>query len=146
MLIARLLDYIAAHERSRADADWSRLKPFFTEDAVHEVSGGPPLGGRWEGRRALIEHLREEAERFDRHFDERVLLPRGAPARIGGLVAFPWRLDYRLDRGTPPSLRFDGTKVATFASDQIELLRDELRPGADGLIREYLRRNLIVIH
>jgi len=146
MLIARLLDYIAAHERSRADAGWSRLEHFFTENAVHEVSGGPPLGGRWEGRRALIEHLRDQAERFDRHFDDRLLLPRGGPTRIGAVVAFPWRLDYHLDRGKPPTLRFDGTKVATFASEQIELLRDELRPGADGVIREYLRLNMIVIH
>jgi len=144
MLIARLLDYIAAHERSCVDSDWARLEPFFTENAIHEVSGGPPFGGRWEGRRALIAHFREQVERFDRHFDERLLLPRGAPAQVGDSVALPWRLAYRLDRGRVVALIIEGTKVASFSSDQIEFLHDQLLPGADRIVRDYLRRNSLL--
>jgi len=143
-LTARFLAYIAAYERSYGDDDWTRLEPFFSEDAVHEVSGGLPLGGRWEGRAALITHLRESTEAFDRRFDERLLWPRGVPAQMGDTVALPWRGIYRLERARSDPLTIEGTKVATFASDLIERLRDQLRPGTDRRIRDYLQRHLLI--
>jgi len=143
MLAPRLLAYISAYEHSYADGDWTRLEPFFTEDAGYEVSGGPPLGGRWEGRDALIAHLGESAESFDGRFDERMLWPRGVPEEMGNIVALPWRGIYRLHR-TPDALTIEGTKIATFRTDRIELLRDQLRPGTDRRIESYLRRHHVV--
>ena len=143
MLTGRLLDYIAAYERCYADDDWTRLEPFFREDAVHEVSGGPPLGGRWEGRRALIDRLRKRAETFDRRFDQRIVRPRGLPIQMGDTVALPWRGIYRLDTGRGAPLTIEGTQVASFSSDRIELLRDQLRPGTDRLIRDFLSRHAL---
>ena len=144
MLTSRFLDYMAAYERSYADDDWARLEPFFREDAVHEMSGGPPFGGRWQGRAAVIASLRELAEAFERRFDERILRPRGAPVRMGDTVALPWRGIYRLERARSVPLTIEGTKVATFASDQIELLRDQLRPGTDRLVHDYLQRHPVI--
>jgi len=143
-LTGRFLAYIAAYERSYVDDDWRLLEPFFSEDAVHEVSGGPPLGGRWEGRVALIAHLRESAEAFDRRFDERLLWPRGVPARMGDTVVLPWRAIYRLDRAPTHPLTIEGTKTASYSKDQIERLRDQLRPGTDRLIRGYLKRHMLI--
>jgi hypothetical protein len=144
MLTSRLLEYMAAYERSYADDDWTRLEPFFSEDAVHQASGGPPLGGRWQGRAAVIASLRERAEAFDRRFDERILSPRGVPVRMGDTVALPWRGIYRLERDPSVPLTIEGTKVATFASDQIELLHDQLRPGTDRLIHAFLQRHPVI--
>ena len=139
MLTSRFLDYMAAYERSYADDDWTRLEPFFAEDAVHEVSGAAPFGGCWRGRAAVIANLRERAEAFDRRFDERILEPRGAPVRMGDTVALPWRGIYRLGRAPSSPLAVEGTKVATFSSDRIVLLRDQMRPGSERLIRNFLR-------
>ena len=141
MLTSRLLDYMAAYERSYADDDWTRLEPFFHEDAVHEVSGGPPFGGRWQGRQAVIGTLRERAHGFERRFDERILAPRGSPVQMGDTVALPWRGIYRLGRTPASPLVIEGTKVATFASGQIELLREQFRPGTDRMIRDFLQHH-----
>ena len=143
MLTGRFLDYVAAYERCYADDDWLRLEPFFREDAVHEVSGGPPLGGRWEGRRTLIHRLRERAATFERRFDQRIVRPRGLPVQMGDTVALPWRGIYRLDGALAAPLAIEGTQVASFAGDRIELLRDQLRPGTDRLIRNFLSRHAL---
>ena len=142
-LTTRFLAYIAAYEQSCGDDDWTRLEPFFTKDAVHEVSGGPPLGGRWDGRVALIAHLREGFDEFDRRFDERLLWPRGVPTRMGDTVALPWRAIYRLDRALAHPLTIEGTKIASFSTDEIELLRDQLQPGTDRQIQAYLGRHML---
>jgi len=139
MVATRLLAYIAAHERCHADDDWTRLEPFFELDAVLEVSGRPPLGGRWQGRAAVIRSLRERAKTFDRRFDERLFSPRGVPAGMGDTVALPWRAIYRLDRAPAHTLTIEGTLVASFKTDCIERLRDQLRPGTDRRIEGYLR-------
>jgi ketosteroid isomerase-like protein len=31
------------------------IRPFFAEDAAYEVTGTPPLGGRFEGREAIVD-------------------------------------------------------------------------------------------
>ena len=52
--IQRFIEFAAAFEKTYVDDDWSRLESFLTEDAVYEVTGGPPLGGRFEGRDAVL--------------------------------------------------------------------------------------------
>ena len=143
-LTARFLAYIAAYERSYGDDDWTRLEPFFSEDAVHEVSGGSPLGGHWQGRNALIANLRQRAESFDRRFDGRVVGPRGMPVQMGDAVALPWRAVYRLNRAPRDVLKIEGTQVASYSKDQIKRLRDQLRPRTDRLIRNYLQRHMLI--
>ena len=141
MLTSRLLDYLDAHEHSYADDDWTRLEPFFTEGAVHEVSGGQPLGGRWVGRPALIGRLRERAETFDRLFDNRAISPRGVPIEMGQTVSLPWRGIYGINRAPADVLNIEGILVASFAGDAIEFLRDQLRPGTHRAIQRYLLRH-----
>jgi hypothetical protein len=50
---------------------------------------------------------------------------------------------YRLERALAHPLTIEGTLVATFALDQIELQRDQLRPGTDRQIQGYLRRHCV---
>ena len=67
----RFLEYATAFEQTYADDDWSRLEPYFSEDAVYSSTGEAPLGGRWQGRRQVLEHLRQSLDALDRRFDER---------------------------------------------------------------------------
>jgi hypothetical protein len=58
---------------------------------------------------------------------------------MGAIVALPWRALYRLDRAPADVLEIEGTRVATYATERIELLYDHLRPGTDRRIQGYLR-------
>jgi len=57
-LLDRFQAYAAAFEDAYKSDDWSRLEPYFTDDAVYEIPGGPPLGVCHEGRAAILEGLR----------------------------------------------------------------------------------------
>ena len=39
--LARFSEYAAAFEEAVRTDDWSGVEPFFTEDAVYEVTGSP---------------------------------------------------------------------------------------------------------
>ena len=51
------MDYAAAFEETYIDDDWSRLTPFFHEDARYEVRGGP-MACEIEGREAIFKGLK----------------------------------------------------------------------------------------
>jgi len=80
--VKRFIEYAAAFEQAFADDDWARLEPYFAADAIYAVTGGAPLGGRWEGRKQVLERLRESVNELDRKFDERRVEPVGTP-KIG---------------------------------------------------------------
>ena len=66
-------EYAAAFERVYQNDEWAELEPYFTEDAVYEIEGGPPFGGRAAGRPALLAHLEKSVNAFDRRFPRRSL-------------------------------------------------------------------------
>ena len=136
----RFLAYAAAFEQTYADDDWSRIEPFFTEDAVYTVSLGPPLGGCWEGRVAVIDHLREGVEGLDRRFDTRRVEIVGAPSAGDNFVFFEWQGTY--SKAGCPDLVFGGTERASFEGDRIRLLEDEMAEGSDTTIQEWVARVL----
>jgi hypothetical protein len=134
----RFLEYAAAFEQTFIDDDWNRLEPYFTADAVYAVTGGAPLGGRWEGRRQLLEHLRESVNDLDRKFDERRVEPLGPPTTGENSLELRWRGIYK--KAGCPDLVFEGTERATFEEDRIRLLEDLMEDGADRRIQDYLAR------
>ena len=69
--LERFAAYAAAFEKAYASDDWSLVEPFFTEDAVYEVPLDPPIGGRFEGRPAILAYFKDVTARFDRHFASR---------------------------------------------------------------------------
>ena len=48
-LLARFQEYADAFEEVFESDDWSRLEPYFTENAVYEIHAAPPFGARNEG-------------------------------------------------------------------------------------------------
>ena len=134
----RFLEYAAAFEQTFADDDWARLEPYFAEDAIFVVTGGAPLGGRWEGRKQLLEHLRKSVDELDRKFDERRVEPVGTPIIGENSFEMSWRGTYT--KAGCPDLVFEGTERATFEGDRIRLLEDLIEDGADRRIQECLAR------
>jgi hypothetical protein len=134
----RFSEYAAAFEQTFVDDDWARLEPYFAADAVYTVTGEAPLGGRWEGRELVLEHLRQSVEELDRKFDERRLEPVGAPKIGEDSFEMAWRGIY--SKAGCPDLVFGGTERATFEGDRILLLEDVIEDGAARHIRDYLAR------
>jgi hypothetical protein len=135
----RFLEYAVAFEATVADDDWQRLEAYFTPGAVYSVTGAAPLGGRWEGRRQVLEHMRASLDELDRRFDERRVEPIGAPTKGEGCFEMRWRGTYK--KAGCPDLVFEGSERATFEGDRIALLEDELDEGADRRIQDYMARH-----
>ncbi len=132
--------YAAAFERAYADDDWSVIEPFFTDDAVYAVNGGPPLGGRAEGRAAVVEKLRSNVNGLDRRFATRELELVGNPEIGQTRFSFGWRATY----GQPgcPDFVLDGHEHAEFVGDRIQHLEDRVVEGSDERFAEYAKRYL----
>lgn len=70
-MIDRFVAYATAFEEAYAGDDWSKLTPYFTEDAVYHFLAAPPLGGKFEGRTAVFAQFKNSVNGFDRRFDTR---------------------------------------------------------------------------
>ena len=134
----RFLEYATAFEQTFIDDDWARLEPYFTEGAIYTVTGGPPLGGRWEGRAQVLEHLRDSLNELDRRFDERRVEVLGEPTIGDTSFEMAWRATY--EKAGCPELVIDGTERASFEGDRIFLLEDAMEEGADRRMQEYMAR------
>ncbi|TFH32288.1 MAG: nuclear transport factor 2 family protein [Myxococcales bacterium] len=120
--MARFFEYAMAFEETLAKDDWTLIEPYFTEDVVYEIFGGPPFAGKHEGRSAVVGFLRASVNGFDRLFAERVVEMRGEPSLRDGAVYVPWRGIYRADG--LPDLAMDGVELAWFEGDRIRRLED----------------------
>ena len=136
-LVKRFGEYAAAFERVYQNDDWSLLEPFFTEDAVYEVHGGPPFGARAEGREAVMAHLRGSVDAFDRRFPSRRLELLEEPTQEGDSVWIHWRVSYA-GPGIP-ELVLDGEERAHFTGDRIRLLEDHFPPEASPITETWFR-------
>jgi hypothetical protein len=135
----KYLEYAGAFEETYEDDDWSRLEPFFTPDAAFSSTGGPPLGGRWEGRQNVLDQLRESVNTLDRRFDKRSVELLGAPEIGEDTIEIKWKATYQ--KAGAPDLVFEGGERATFEGDRIRLLEDTIEDGADERVQAYLARH-----
>jgi ketosteroid isomerase-like protein len=127
-LASRFAEYAAAFEDAYATDDWSKLEPYFTEDAVYETIADPPFGNRTEGRAAVQRFFKQVVDGFDRRFDTRTVEMLEGPVERGNAVWIRWAAIYTL-AGAPP-LRMEGEETATFEGERIGRLEDRM-PAAD---------------
>ena len=125
--IPRFAAYAAAFEKSFASDDWSLLEPFFTEDAVYDIPVGPPLGGRIEGRAAILAWFKDDPRPLRPPLRE----PRAGAAR-GPEGDRRRGLDPR-QRDLPgagvPEFVLELEETVTFDGDRIRLLEDHYEPA-----------------
>ena len=126
--IARFQQYADAFEEFFERDDASILEPYFTEDAVSETLADPPLGGRQEGRAAVIAELKASLDSFDRRFESRELEVLEGPEDRDGAVWMRWRARYRVSDA--PRLELEGEETVTFEGDRIRRLEDRFPPDA----------------
>ncbi len=66
----RFMEYAKAFEAAFEDDDWSRLAPFFTENAVYRA----PPDADAQDRDAVLAKLQRSVNEMDRRMDSRVAL------------------------------------------------------------------------
>ena len=125
--IARFAAYAAAFEKSFASDDWSLVEPFFTEAAVYEVDLEPPMGGCFEGRKAILAYFKQVLDRFDRHFASRELALLEGPKEEGDSVWIRGSATYRAPG--VPAFVLELKEVVRFEGDRIYRLEDHYQPA-----------------
>ena len=137
--LARFAAYAAAFEKSYASDDWSHVEPFFTEDAVYEVAIGPPLGGLFEGREAVLAAFQDLVDRFDRRFESREVALLEPPRAEGDSVWIRGSATYRA--AGVPDLVLELEETASFDGDRIRRLEDRYQPSMEKALRAYLEEH-----
>lgn len=121
--------YADAFEESYADDDWSRIEPYFTDEAVYE--GDPDAVGR----DAVLKKLKGGVDAFDRAMDSRTLSIE-APSVADDTLRVRWTVTYT--KSGCPDLVISGVEVATFEGDRIARLRDEFDATAEKTLGEWM--------
>ncbi len=112
--------YADAFEVSFEDDDWSRIEPFFTEDAVYAGGDAEAVG-----RDQILEKFKTDLATFDRRMDARIP-DFQEPAEAGNEVTSRWTVTYQ--KAGAPDLVITGLETATFEGDRIAHLRDDFDP------------------
>ncbi len=121
--------YADAFEKSYEDDDWSRIEPYFTEDAVYE---GDPDARGWE---AVLAKLKGGVDNFDRKMDKRIP-DFQTPTVEGNTLKMKWTVTYQ--KAGAPDLVISGLETAVFEGDRIALLRDDFDPEAQKAMGEWM--------
>ena len=137
MSVERFNEYAEAFEDVFKSGEWSRLEPYFTEDAIYEIFGGPPFAGRYEGRDAVFAYLQSSVDGFDRLFDSRELTTISTEERDGA-VWVEWRITYRVGDA---ELSIEGRESATFEGDRIVRLEDHFQEEASSITQAFMEQH-----
>jgi len=135
--IPRFVQYAAAFEEAYKSNDWSLLEPYFTEDAVYEVRLPAPLGGRFEGRDAILAYFPQVLDGFDRRFASREVSLVEGPREENDSV---WlRGGARYTAPGLPDLYFELEETAAFSGERIRRLEDRYDAANASVMADYLR-------
>jgi len=137
-LVERFEAYAADFERTYGDDDWSRLEPYFTEDATYST---PANGVRIPGRQNLLAVLRAAVSGFDRCCDSRALRTTEGPREEAEQVLREWEAKFTLEGA--PGLTITGSERAVFRGDRILLLEVVLTPETLARLMAYREKYLL---
>ncbi|NNL66951.1 MAG: nuclear transport factor 2 family protein [Myxococcales bacterium] len=129
-ILDRYQAYADAFEQTYVDDDWSRIEPFFTEDAVYE--GAPEDAA---GRDAVIAKLRASVNAFDRRMDRRTP-DFQTPTVEGDTLTMEWAVTY--EKAGCPDLVISGREIAVFEGERIARLRGDFDPAAEKALGEWM--------
>ena len=122
--------YADAFEKSYEDDDWTRIEPFFTENAVYE---GAPDDAK--GRAAVLAKLKGGVDAFDRNMDSRTP-DFQQPSVDGNTLRMNWAVTYT--KAGCPDLVISGSETAVFDGERIALLRDDFDASAQADMNEWM--------
>lgn len=113
--------YAGDFEKTLADDDWSRLTPYFHDDAIYRVESGA-FGCELEGPERIFAGMKKSLDGFDRKFESRSIQLEGAPEVSGDEVRLEWTVTYH--KPGWPDFALPGRSLARLRDGRIELLVD----------------------
>jgi ketosteroid isomerase-like protein len=132
----RFVVYASAFEKAFATDDWSAVAECLHEDIVYEVPFDPPLGGRYEGRAAVLAYMKDILDRLDRCFEARVPELLEMPREDGDTVSFRGRVRYTSEG--VPDLVFELDETLRFRDGRIVELTDDYDSETRRDILDYI--------
>jgi ketosteroid isomerase-like protein len=135
-LTGRFVVYASAFEKAFATDDWSAVAECLHEDVVYEVPFDPPLGGRFEGRAAVLAYMMDILDRLDRCFEARIPELLEMPREEGDRVSFRGRVRYTSEG--VPDLIFELDETLRFRDGRIVELIDDYDAETRQGIRDYI--------
>lgn len=137
-LIPNFVKYAAAFEVAYKSDEWSDIGKHFSEDAVYEIRDVPaPIGGRFEGRKAILAYFKAVLDGFDRKFASREISLLEGPRETGRSVWIRGKAEYTSPRA--PTLCFELEETVTFDEQGlIERLEDRYDGATIRAFSDYL--------
>jgi hypothetical protein len=137
--IEQYVAYATAFEEAYATDNWSKIEPFFTEDAVYAFVAPAPFGGEYKGRAAVLAQFKNSVNGLDRRFDSRTVEVLEGPTEKNGGVWVRWAAIYTL--AGAPDCRMEGEERATFVGDRIARLEDSMSDAEAGRVGAYFAQH-----
>ena len=98
--LSHFIQYATAFEQAYADDDWSRLIPYFADDAVYRVVSDV-FGCELRGPEAILRGIQKSVNGFDRRFATRQIEVTSGPEVEGDTVRLGWSVTYTLEGVEP---------------------------------------------
>jgi hypothetical protein len=136
--------YADDFEKAFETEDWSIVEPHFEPDAVYEIIGEPPLAGLHQGRAAVMAHLQNSVDTFDRSFDSRTLDILEGPEERDSGVWLRWRATYGV--AGAPDFVMEGEEAVWFEGDRITRLEDRYPEGVGAAVLGYMGEHGAKLH
>jgi hypothetical protein len=95
------------------------------------------MGGRFEGRAAILAYFKEVLDRFDRRFESRELALLEGPKEEDDSVWIRGSATYRA--AGVPAFVLELKEIVRFEGDRIRLLEDHYQPAMQQSISAYLK-------
>jgi hypothetical protein len=135
-IVERFLAYAADFEKTLVDDDWSRLRHYFSEDAVYRVESDL-FGCELSGPDSIFAGMKKSLDGFDRVFPEREIAVTQGPEVLGEQMRLSWTVTYHRD--DLPDFVLRGKSLARIRDARIDLLVDSYEEGIDIDLAEWMR-------
>jgi hypothetical protein len=141
--LTQFMRYAADFELTLVDDDWSRLRQYFTDEAVYEVKAeGFPC--RLVGPDEIFKGMKKSLDGFDRKFDGRGVEVTKGPEVDGDTMRADWAVTYRKAGKTPYVLR--GRSEARFRAGKIAHLADVYDASVGPEAAAWMQQNDMVLN
>ena len=136
------MQYAAAFEETFKDDDWSRLRQYFTEDAVYEIRS-ETFPAKLHGPDAIFKGMKKSLDGFDRKFDTRTIAIVDPPVFEGDTMRVGWEVTYGKTGTTPYVL--PGRTTARFRDGKIAELVDAYDASVGPAAAKWMRESGVVV-
>lgn len=141
-ILQSFMAYAQDFEKTYADDDWARLRPYFAAAAVYEVEA-KAFGCRLVGPDAIFAGIKKSLDGFDRKFDTRTIAVTNGPDVAGDELRAAWEVTYTKEKLQPFVLR--GRSTVRYRDGVIDRLTDSYDDAVGAELAAWQRANRLEI-